>query len=206
MVPKDWYCNGQHSVLKNLMCGGAHMSQHSCGGEWTTLWSLFFFLFMGTGVWTQVTRLLWQLPFSVKPPPCLAKTALSLNAPALFLGREALLIWLCFGNLVHVSYLAGPFAITFFLFSQQSVLWCGFSLRLASSALLFSVQTSCAVLIGCVFCIIPLHSHVLGGSFLFPSRSFFQFHCFFQSFLPSHLHHLPSPCEYLSPLLNTEPL
>lgn len=161
-----------------VWCVGVHTCHSIHVVESEQLYRVRFLLpFMDIGVWTQVTRLLWQLPFSVKPPPCLAKTALSLNAPALFLGREALLIWLCFGNLVHVSYLAGPFAITFFLFSQ-----------------LFWLAVSFAS-----FLCIPM------WLFPFPTPFFLEVPLFL-SVLPSHLHHLPSPWEYLSPLLNSEPL
>lgn len=195
MVPKDWYCSGQHSVLEILLCGcDVWGCTHDTAFMWwrvdNSLESVFSFLFMGTGVWTQVTGLLWQLLFSVKPSPCLAKTALSLNAPALFLGREVLLIWLCFDNLVHVSYLTGPFAITFFLFSQQNVLWYGFSLRLASSALLSANLLCCSDWL----CLLP-HSFAFtcaGWFFPFPEPFFLQVPLFFQSFLPTYITcHLP---------------
>lgn len=100
MVPIECYCNGQHSVLQIfenfiisicVICGGAHKSQHSYGGEWTTLWNQFSPSFT------------WVLGFELRSlgfhsgciylqGTSLAKTALSLNTPAMILGNEALLI------------------------------------------------------------------------------------------------------------------
>lgn len=46
-----------------MMAGsGAGVSRHECGGQRTNLWSQFFYLYVGSGDQSQITRLMLQVP------------------------------------------------------------------------------------------------------------------------------------------------